>query len=148
MKTIWSGRVLGIGLAVVFAGVQARAMQWSGGNSMQQSGSWEGSQAGFGGRGNGFGGQPSQFAPQGRWIIYAQPTTTRAIGPVGSDRGRGVGFRHGTSLGHNGAVSIDTAFHRLFRERRAVLVPGVYVLPIRLRYSGRRVQQHGLVHIG
>src|SRR5580700_4032765 len=106
MKRVSAGKILGIGLALVFAGTQARATQWSGANSMQQSGSWRTSGAPLTGNGNGFGGQPSQmaqFEQPGHSIVQAQPTTAHALGPVGHDRGRFHGHRHFIVLFANGA---------------------------------------------
>ena len=94
MKRVSLGKVLGIGLALMVVGGQAHATQWTGGNSMQQSGSWRTSGSPLVGNGNGFGGGPSQlaqFEQPGHSIIQAQPTTTHAIGP---DRGHVHGHRH------------------------------------------------------
>src|SRR5271169_1045799 len=106
MKRILAGRLLGIGLALVVVGAQARATQWSGGNSMQQSGSWRTSGSPRVGNGNGIGGQPSQlaqFEQPGHSIIQAQPTSTHAIGSVGHDRGHFHGNRHFIVVFANGA---------------------------------------------
>jgi hypothetical protein len=106
MKRVLVGKALGVGLALMIAGTQARATQWSGGNSMQQSGSWAGANPAFMGRGNGIGGQPSQldqFEHPGHSIIQAQPTSTHAFGAVGHDRGHFHGHRHFIVLFANGA---------------------------------------------
>jgi hypothetical protein len=96
MKIVSMAKVLGIGLALLFAGSQARAVQWTGGNSTQPQGSWTDSTPTFGGRGNAFGGQTlqqAQFEQPGRSFVQGQPTATR----YGSSMAHGIAFDHNRS---------------------------------------------------
>jgi len=104
MKSVSAATVLGIGLALVLMGAQARATQWSGGNSTQQSSSGPDSSPAFSGRGNGFGGQPSQLTQLGQpdhSIVQGQPSTTRVITPLKTDGDRGSGFAHEIAFGRD-----------------------------------------------
>jgi hypothetical protein len=97
MKRVSMGKILEIGLAVVVAGSRANANEWPKHNSPQAAGSWAASGMPLVANGNGVGAQPTQlaqFQQPGHSIIQAQPTTTRALGPVAVDPARVHGHRH------------------------------------------------------
>lgn len=111
MKRVLVVEILGIGLTLVLAVGQATAVQWSGGNSSQQPGSWSSSSPAFSNRGNGIAGQPAQYAQfeqSGQSIVQTQPTTTRAIGPLRtySDRSAGFGRDHSHFHGHRHLIVV------------------------------------------
>jgi hypothetical protein len=104
MKRISAAKVLGIALALVVAGAQARATQWSVGNSTQPSRSESASTPAFVGRSNGSGGQPSQLAQFGQTshsIIRVQPTPTRTVGPTRPAGNRTARFGHELAFGRD-----------------------------------------------
>lgn len=100
MKAASAAKGLGIGLAFAIAGVEAFAMQWAGGNSLHQSGTWTGSA--FVDRGNAFVAptQFPQFGQPGHSIIQPYQISTRDNRAVPMDSGRGSGFPHGMRFGH------------------------------------------------
>jgi len=109
MKSVSAATVLGIGLALVLTG--------------QPAGSWADSAPAIAGRGDGIGGQPSQFTqsePPGHLIVQGQPTTTRAIAPLKTDGDRGAGSGHGTPFGRD---------HSHFRGHRHFIVVFVNGVP-------------------
>lgn len=97
MKRLSMATVLGISLALVAAGMQTQAMQWSGGNSTPQPGSLAGSPPVFVGQPS----QLAQFEQPSHSIGQGQPTTTRATGLLGADGNPTTGFGHHLSFGRD-----------------------------------------------